>query len=506
MSSIAVAAPSVLASEAGRSTAEAGGSAVDVAIAATLTAMCSEPGVCAPGGGGYLTVAPSDDDPVTVDGSMAMPGLGLDPARPIHTRTVSMEYGGGITTEVGPGSIAVPGAFAAMAVAHRRWGRLPWAEVIGLVADVLEEGFPLPASCAYYLGYSGASVFGVDPASRRALHDGDRLLGSGEIVHVDDMTDTLRQIATEGAETFYRGELAVRIAADMEARGSRLTRQDLETYRALVRPALVTDFGPWTIATNPPPAVGGVTVTAILRALDEGRRSDAGAWAEAQHRVFALREERYAGGADSGIGWEFLDSFPVPPRTRSGSTVSISVAEEDGIVCASTMSGGYGSGVIPSGTGLWMNNSLGERELNPGGVDGTRPGERLLSNMAPTVALGPGRRLAIGSPGAERITSALSAALALVMEGADLHEAIEHPRCHVELDRGTVAHEPGIEPDGPLPGRPFPALDMYFGGVTGAETGRLGVAAHADSRRTGGVAIVHTERRHDPFHRADPES
>ena len=455
---------------------------VDVLVAATLTAMCTEPGVCAPGGGGYLTVAPSGGEAVTVDGSMAMPGLGPGPSREPVIRTVSMEYGGGITTEVGPGSVAVPGGFAALSAAHGMWGAMPWKEVVGSVADALDQGFPLPRSCHYYLGFAHQDVFGHDDSSQRALHDGDRLLDVGDTVVVEGMVESLRLIAEEGVDTFYRGDLARRIVSDLSARGSLLTATDLATYRAEVHPALVTDVGGWSIASTPPPAVGGVALTALLRLMALGDLADPSVWVDAQTVVFGLRD-RHRTSPPPEAARAILDGAA---RKRSGATVSIAVAGEDGTVGAATMSGGYGSGVIPAGTGLWMNNSLGELELSPGSVG---PGERLMSNMAPSVAVGGGRRIAVGSPGAERITSALAIVLALVIEGATIEEAIEHPRCHVEVERGTVAHEPGLTvgETGPAP-RPFSALDMYFGGVTAAEVGEGGLTAHADSRRVGGVS------------------
>lgn len=488
MKSVVIAAPSGYAAAIGAAVADSGGSAVDALIATTLTAMCSEPGVCAPGGGGFLTVWPAGDDPISIDGYMAMPGRDLPPDRPLNTYSVSMEYGGGITTEVGPDSIAVPGGFAAFAEAHRRWGRMPWAEVVGHVAIAMEQGFPLPESCHYYLGYSGESVFGTDPASRRALFDGDRLRGPGETVVVEGLASTLRRIAEEGAATMYTGDLGREIVADLAERGSRLTFADLAGYRPIVGAALQSDLDDWRLATTPPPAVGGVAVTAILRSVFDGADPlDPDRWAAAQRHVARLRREELEPATDrEAAGWRALASFP---GGGSGSTVNISVAGTDGAVAAATMSGGYGSGVIPTGTGLWMNNSLGERELNPGGLEATPIGARLLSNMAPTVAGRPGRHLAIGSPGADRITSALAISLTLLLTGHELAESIEHPRLHYELDRNTVAVEPGIELGPEYVERPFPGLNMYFGGATAAEWTPAGLSGHADSRRTGGVSF-----------------
>lgn len=488
MPSVVVAAPSELAATTGARIADAGGSVVDALIAATLTAMCTEPGVCAPGGGGFLTIWKPGEDPVSVDGYMAMPGKGLDPHRSIQVSTVSMAYGGGITTEVGPGSVAVPGGLAALDGAHSRWGRLSWREVIGYVADVLADGFPLPNACRYYLGYSGESVFSSDPASRSALFEGDRLRDAGETIKVPGLSGTLHRIAEEGADTFYRGDLGREIVADLEQRGSRLTAEDMTSYEAIVGPPIIASISGWTVATTPPPAVGGVSLMTLVRlAAASDDPTDPNNWIAAQRRALELRYERLEPAGDrTAAGWKVLEGLPPTP---SASTVSISVAGNDGTVGTATMSSGYGSGVIPTGTGLWMNNSLGEMELNPGGLASVRVGERLMSNMAPTVAAGPDHRMSIGSPGADRITSALGITLTLLLNGFDLPDAIEHPRLHVETARGTVAVEPDlvISP-GDLTPRFFDSLDMYFGGVTAAEVSRSSLKGYADSRRTGGVA------------------
>lgn len=490
MPSTVVAAPSELAAGVGAEIAEAGGSVVDAVVASALLAMCTEPGVCAPGGGGFLTIWKPDEEAVSVDGYMAMPGRGLDPGQPTSTHRVTMEYGGGVTTEVGPGSVAVPGAFAAFDLAHRRWGRMPWKQLISHVAERLSDGFPLSPACSYYLGHSGVPIFGRDPASRAALFQGDRCLTSGEIVHVPDLVATLHRVAEDGAATFYRGDLGEEIVTDLQSRGGRLTVTDLASYRPVVAPALVSDLGEWTVATTPPPAVGGVTLSALLRLiLDHPRPRDANVWAEAQRKVFELRQMRLEPAVDRvAAARDLLADLPL---LASGSTISVSAAETGGMVCATSMSAGYGSGVVPRGTGLWMNNSLGEMELNPGGLASTPMGARLMSNMAPTSASGPGGRLALGSPGADRITSALATTLTAAVTGSDIAEAIEHPRLHVETGTRTIAHEPGI--DVTLPGftlRPYGSRDMYFGGVNAAAVDSEGnLDAHADSRRSGAVAF-----------------
>ena len=152
----------------------------------------------------------------------------------------------------------------------------------------------------------------------------------------------------------------------------------------------------------------------------------------------------------------------------SASTIHTSCVDSDGLACAVTVSAGYGSGVMVPGTGLWLNNSLGEIELHPGGLGRLGPGERLPSNMAPSVARRPdGAVLAIGSPGASRITTAIGQVLVnFIHLGMSLSEAVDNPRLHVEVFEGrpTIAHEPGIpvEPFDGLTVTHFPAAARHF--------------------------------------------
>jgi len=157
-----------------------------------------------------------------------------------------------------------------------------------------------------------------------------------------------------------------------------------------------------------------------------------------------------------------------------------------------TASSGYGSGEMAPGTGIWLNNCLGEIELNRSGLDAGPPGIRLPSNMAPGVARRHGAVLAVGSPGADRITTALQQFLVNYLQlGMPLAAAIAHPRIHVDTlgDEIQLMAEPGLDlPEVDLPVTVFPEIGMYFGGVGAAVFDREdGFDAGADPRREGGV-------------------
>lgn len=464
---MSIAGPSSVVTGAAADIGEQGGSVVDVAIVAALTAMCTEPGVCGPGGGGFLTIDLPGHDPVVIDGYMAFPGKGFS-GDPLVTE-VEMPYGGGVRTLVGAGSVAVPGVFAALGSASQMYGRAPWLELMESVAHVVEDGFPLSAPCHLYLNDGAASIYANDPVAREALLDGDGSKPLGSLIVFPGLADSLRHLGREGPADFYEGDLARAIVSDLEARGGQLTLEDLATYEAAVRRPVESTLGRWRFDLNPAPAVGGITVAHVLETLSQGDPDDALDVARALVSVFQARRSS---------------------ALRSPSTISVAAADEEGGVVAASFSAGYGSGVIPGGTGMLMNNALGELELSDGPGE---PGQRMVSNMAPTVARSGPDAVAVGSPGADRITTAVATTLARLAAGDGLREAIDHPRAHPELGEWGVrlAIEPGLDLAGaPHPFRPFDTPHMYFGGVNGA--GLMGgkLVAHADARRTGSVAFT----------------
>lgn len=498
-SGVAVASSTQLAADAGASVAREGGNAVDTALAAAWVGTVAEPGICAPGCGGFVTVWGPGIEPVTVDGYIEMPGRDAAPERfGSGTTEVSIEYGGGVTMHVGHGSVGTPGGPAALAVASERFGRLPWHEILAPAIAITRDGFPLTVPARHYLEYSGEKVFGWHADGRAALHDADgRLLDAGDTVRVEHLSDSLERLARHGVDDFYTGEIGRAIAADMAEHGGLLTLDDLAAYSPVVRRALVGEVPGWTVATNPPPAIGGVTLGAMLgllggRPVGAWREDDVAHLVDVQARVLGFRRDRVDLRQDVVAAIDELRAAFTSP-----STVHTSAVDADGLACAVTLSAGYGSGVMVPGTGLWMNNCLGEVELNRRGLHAWPVGARLVSNMAPTVARSDaGAVLSIGSPGADRITTAILQAFANhAHAGMPLAEALAHPRLHVEAteDGPRVVAEPGVpRPDTDLPWRMLAGPSMYFGGVGAVRwSEEAGFAAAADPRRAGGTAVVH---------------
>jgi gamma-glutamyltranspeptidase/glutathione hydrolase len=505
MANIAVATTSQLAAEAAREVAAAGGNAVDCALSAALLTMNTEPGVCALAGSAFITIWREGRDPVTIDGNVAVPGAGLPAAeRGRGAVNVSISYGGGIETLVGPGSVSIPGSLAAIEYAWKKYGAASWESIFAPVIRATREGFALSAACHYYLGYSGDCVFGRSDDGYSALHHADgSLRDAGSTIMIPHLADSLEAISKEGAQLFYEGELGRTLSDHCRAGGGMLTREDLATYRAIERQPLIAAIGDWSIATNPAPAIGGAVLSAMLMSCSELQphvwtRSTLERLIQTQRACLDFRVQNLDlaedVGAEAGRLIELARSGQLLSRWTSASTVHTSVVDNSGTGCAITASSGYGSGEMPSGTGLWLNNCLGEIELNRRGLDAGPIGSRLPSNMAPSVARGNGSVLAVGSPGADRITTALQQFLInYLLFDMPLEDAIAHPRIHVDTSGETVRlmTEPGLDlPDTDLPVTVFRDLTMYFGGVGAAVFDKVsGLASAADPRREGGTCI-----------------
>jgi gamma-glutamyltranspeptidase/glutathione hydrolase len=506
---VAVAATGRQSLAAGLGVAADGGNAVDAALAAAFVAMATEPGVVSLAGGAYVAVWPVDGDPVVVDGNVEMPGRGGDPDRRGRgIRDVVTDYGGGVTMSVGPGSVANPGIVPAFGVATDRYAALPWARLVAPAVEAARS-YPMGAAAARYLGHVADSLFAEDEEARALVTGpGGSAPRAGQECRNDALADTLVLLAAAGPDLFREGDVGRALVTAMSERGGLITAHDVAAYQPVVRPAHRLTVGEWEIATNPPPSVGGPMLAVMLGEL--ARRRD-WTWDDAieiQRQVLGYRASTHdlspdleADGLDllARIGERGLSALH-----PSSSTANVSAVDSDGNACAVTMSSGYCAGVCIPGTGILLNNTLGEVELNRLGLHALRPGTRLASNMAPTTgrrddqSSGPPRPLAIGSPGADRITSALMLVLGQgCLHGRDLRDAIAAPRLHLRLrdDEFVVEHEPDEEVAAAvarsgLPGHEYPEPHMYFGGVGAA----LGTAdgellAAGDARREAAMGI-----------------
>lgn len=502
----AIAAPNPMATQAGLAALAGGGNAVDAAVAAMVTASVTEPGIVGPLGGCFLNIWPVQGEPCVIDGNVEMPGRSAPEDRfgagLIECVTT---YGGGMTTYAGPGSMATPGMFAAMGAAHRQFGAADWAGLFHTAAVSVRDGFPLSQTAASYLALVAHNIFAWEPQARGRYTDEGQGLPAGHLIRDEALAQTLEQIGAEGAGSLYTGDLAHRIAADVQDRGGLLDLADLAAYRPVLRPALRTRLRGWDLACNPPPAIGGPVLTAMLRLVGEVtgpvQPTDA---ARVMRQVLDLRLHRVDVADDlEAAGHELLETIAglgAVGLPTSASTAHVSVVDEDGMACAVTASAGYGSGMSLAGTGMLANNALGETELNRRGLHALSPGTRLASNMAPTTGRhDDGSQLSIGTPGADRITTALLQVLIhFCLHGQDLQHSVNAPRIHLRhLQDGSVRidHERDADLAASLAGQELARHEhdphaMYFGGVGAALRGADGtLSAAADPRRAAATAV-----------------
>ncbi len=494
---LAIAAGNALGAEAGAEVARAGGNAVDAALAATVMAWVAEPFFTSIGGSGFIAVRAPDGTVEVFDGNVAMPFTPpVEPGQGI--KRVYLDYSDGMYTGIGAGSVAIPGVLAAVHRAWERHGHIEWAAVLEPAIRAAREGLPFPKTSGYYLSVTWNEIWSAYPAAARIFGKGDgEPLVEGDWFVQPELAEALDMIATKGPGTFYSGELAHEMQAEMAADGGFMTVDDLARYEVIVRTPIASDWFDWRIESNPPPSLGGASLVQMLGRLENAPLDDPvarlRAFVDAQHASLEQREELY--NEPDTIAADLAPEVPArTARNRSADTTHASTADSDGHVCAVTESSGYGSGLLVHGMAL--NNTLGEEELNPLGVHSLRRGSRCHSNMAPTIATGADAVVGLGSPGATRIVGAIAQALLrIVVDRYPLREAVSAPRAHLDpRDAGeTLCYEPGLpgdEVEGYLL-RPYDALHMYFGAVQAASVTEDGTvdAAH-DPRRSGGSALI----------------
>ncbi len=387
----AVAAGHPLTAEAGARILAEGGNAVDACIAAAFVSWVAESPLTGPGGGGFMLVhGGRDGADRLLDFFVAVPGEGAPPGSRAEMVSVEVPFDERTTQVflIGQAAIAVPGMPAGLAAAHRRFARLPWAELLAPAVELARAGVALNSPQAFLHEILDA-ILRAEPEGRH-IYGADRPLGEGERVVMDDLAGTLEWLAAEGAQIFYGGELGRRMSAAVRERGGSLTDADLTAYRVIQRRPVRAAFRGTEFVSNPPPSSGGLLIAFALRVLDGlGPPSPAGSpegvalIAEAMREAARLRGpgfvgELYRGGAarrllaDARVG-EAVEAAraglrqPVPEPAGVPSTTHISVVDANGGAASLSASTGCGSGFIVPGTGVQMNNMLGEPDLNPPG-------------------------------------------------------------------------------------------------------------------------------------------
>ncbi|HEY7831710.1 MAG TPA: gamma-glutamyltransferase [Solirubrobacteraceae bacterium] len=482
-----VAAGHPLTAQAGAQVLREGGNAVDAAVAAMLTSFVAEPLLTGLGAGGYMMVAGGGREPTLLDFFVEAPRRATDGSA-AELEAIDVSFGDAVQVfYIGPASCGVYGNPAGVCAAVARWGTIPLEQLVAPAARLAREGVELNHGQAYVAEILGDLLRSTPECSALWAPEG-HVLREGEMLHNPELGDALLRLGAEGAEPFYRGDIAGAVCDWLAPRGGSLTRDALAGYEAIERVPLEVGYRDRRVLTNPPPSAGGTLLAYSLALLDRGPTPPT-----LEHVVGAMEAAQAERTPEfvEGLGEEgFLERFL---GSRLGATTHISVLDGEGCACSVTCTNGEGSGVVVPGTGMHINNVMGEEDLNPQGFHRHPAGRRMPSMMAPAVVLRDGAvELVLGSAGSNRIRSAiLQTIVGVVDRGLSVSDAVHAPRAH--LEDGILYHEPGIEVEG-LTGAHerelvrFHALNLFFGGVQAvhSEDGRLSGAG--DPRR-GGVAV-----------------
>lgn len=450
--------------DAGIAVLEAGGSAADAAVAASLASCVAETVMTGLLGGGHAIYFDAEAGRAwNLDCFVAVPGLGGVWREP-ELEFLPVPFGEELVHyAIGPASCAVPGLPAGLSALWERFGRLPWPGLVEPALALARDGVPFPPAHAACLAML-APVMTMNEGAE-IYSPGGRLLAAGDVLQQPGLERALSLVAEEGARSVYSGTLAEALLQLLRERGGTITQQDLATYEPRWDEPVEAAYLGTRFLTRGGLAGVAETLPRLPRLRDLSERD----------RVLALVTALHA---DAG---------------GLGDTTNLVTVDADGSACVLTTSLGLGSGDFVPGLDLHLNSMLGEADLVRGPL---RSGERMASMMAPSLALdADGPVLAAGAAGGTRLRTALATVVAgVVDEGIEPRAAVERPRVH---NAGAVVNaEPGVPEEAlcALEGlghavRRWPERHHYFGGVSLVT--RSGAAG--DPRRSGSARLLQGE-------------
>ncbi|MDX9898927.1 MAG: gamma-glutamyltransferase [Spirochaetia bacterium] len=521
-----VAAAKPEASQVGIDILKRGGNAVDAAVATAFALGVLEPNASGLGGGGFMIIKLAKmPEAVVID---------FRETAPAAATPDMFKYGAdgkviGNASVVGGLASGVPGEVAGLLYALENYGKFKRDRVIAPSIELAEKGIPVTVNLEGIIKAELAKINTFEATSKIYTKDG-LPYETGESIKNPDLAATLRLISMGGADAYYKGPLAEKIAKAVRDAGGILTAQDLADYRIQVRKPVTGTYRGYSIISTPPASSGGTHVIQILNILENmdmaqmgpGTTSSAHAWVEAMRLAFADRGKYMsdsdfvtvplAGLTNKDYAKQLYNKIDMkkamgtaspddPSRYESGSTTSFSVMDREGNLVTITKSINYffGSGVTVPGTGIIMNNHMDDFALKPGHIQSIEPGKRPLSSMTPTLVLDPSGKpfMTLGSPGATRIIAAVAQVISNVIDhGMPIQEAIFAPRLfamasgQVQVEGRTsintldglkdLGHDVNVRAD----------WDAYFGGVHAVLFDRAGKMLYggADPRRDGQAA------------------
>lgn len=521
-----VAAANPEASKIGVEVMKKGGNAVDAAVATAFAISVFEPNASGIGGGGFMLIRMAKTGKTVV-----IDYREKAPAKATPDMFVLDENGKVVNDEITVGGKAsgVPGTVAGLLTALEKYGTMKRADVMAPAIKHAGEGIIVSKNLEGIIQDNYEKLVKFDAASEVYLKDGlpyeagDRLINK-------DLAATLTKISKEGKKAFYEGEIAKKIADEVQKQGGLITVEDLKNYTIEEREPVVGKYRDYTIISCPPASSGGTHIVQLLnmvenydlKAMGDNTPESWHVWAESMKQAFADRAEYMGDTAYVKVPLKGLTSKEYakelvkkidlekagkdikigdPSKYESGSTTHFSVMDKDGNMVAVTQTINYffGSGVVVPGTGIMMNNEMDDFVPQKNMKNSIEGGKRPLSSMSPTLVLDPKNRplMTIGSPGATRIIPAVALTISNVIDhGMTLQEAINAPRIaqfqsgklnaegRMSFESYNKLQEMGHEIN--MRG----TYDNYFGGVQGImmDYNTKTLQGGADPRRDGQAA------------------
>ena len=521
------------ASDAGAAILRAGGNAVDAAVATAFALAVTYPGAGNIGGGGFMVIRLANGTATTIDYRERAPLKA--------TATMYLDATGEIArnlTNEGYLAPGVPGTVRGLALAHRKFGRLPWKQVVMPAVRLAKEGFPLSESLARDLNSLVKQTADPFPSTARAYGkpDGGQW-ATGDVLVLPDLARSLEAIATDGPDAFYTGWIADKVAAAMEAHGGLISKADLAAYRAVERAPVRGRFLGHEIISMPPPSSGGTAMITMLNILERFDIASRPRFApmtlhlmiESQRRAYLDRAE-FLGDPDFGTipvarltsklhARELAASIdttkatssvalatgriPLAPAAEPEETTHFSVVDSAGNAVSNTytLEGWYGSRVVVEGAGFFLNNEMGDFNQKPGtttigGDIGTPPnlivpGKRMLSSMSPTIVTKGGKLVLVtGSPGGRTIINTVQQiVLNVTAFGMDARQAVDAPRFHSQWLPDQALFEAGAIPEATVAALRALGHPVQLGGKIGdghsiVVDPKTGMAYGANDRRS----------------------
>mgnify|MGYP002629467844 CR=1 FL=1 len=496
---------------------EEGGNAFDAALGAMLAACVAEPVLASLGGGGFLLARPAETDPQLYDFFVQTPGAKL-PRDDTDFYPIIADFGTAQQEfHIGLGAMACPGMVRGLFGVHADLGTMPLARIAEPARKLAKDGLRINRQQAYILSVV-EKIFSSNAnclAAYGSTIKPSSVLREGENFTNTDFSDFLDALTREGEDLFYRGEIAARIDQDCRTGGGHLRRQDLEDYAMVRRAPLQVALGDRLLLSNPPPSCGGILIAFALSALEDAALETCEFGSKGHLEILAkvmdltnearvaarLHERGDHDPRESLLDPKLLDIYKKRIAGHAAAhrgTTHINVADSKGNAASLSVSNGEGTAYIVPGTGIMINNMLGEEDVVPTGFHNWPPDTRMSSMMAPSALVDPdGAVTVMGSGGSNRIrTAILQVLLNLTSFAMPLERAVSSPRIHQE--GGVLSLEPGFReesvaalcdlyPDHKM----WSDRNMFFGGVHTVRydpKGRTSDAA-GDPRR-GGVSIV----------------